>query len=174
MLTENPRKTKACVMCCELIDSGAKKCFHCSSIQTKWANVDGNPWVLSIFAILLLLFFASQFRSVFWQPTFEDYAQQLTTETSRFDFTEATDGKSVSCLGLIHNTSQHDWTSFKFEARLYDAKNELIDTFSSSDNSLLVLTNSRTNFRIRGIPALPESEYRKCEIQIKQALLDRK
>jgi hypothetical protein len=160
-------------MCCELIDSRAKKCIHCSAVQSKWATLDGNPWALAVTAIFLIVVLGNLFLSVLWQPHFRDHVQQLTTETTRIDFADSSAGRSISCLGSIASKSKYDWTDIKFSAHLYNTKGELIDTFSGSDNTLLIPANGQATYRVHGVAALPQSEYQKCEVQITQASLAR-
>lgn len=160
-------------MCFEHIDARARKCHHCSAPQSKWANVEGNPWAMGMIALILFVMVGNVFYSALWVPQFKEHARELSVSVTRLDFKDTNSDRSMSCLGTIANTSKYDWKAFQFEVQLYDANNNLIDTFSESQVALVAPAGSRTAFRTQGAAALPDSQYRKCEVLVKNASLVR-
>lgn len=126
-------------------------------------------------AIALIMFavLGNMLFSALWVTQFKDHASKLSVNITRFDVKDAKGDRAMSCLGTIANTSKYTWTGFQFEARLYDANDNLVDTFSESQAALVVPADRKTTFRTHGTAALPDSQYRKCEVLIKNASLVR-
>ena len=160
-------------MCFERIDARAKKCPHCSSVQAKWANVEGNPWLAAILFLMVLWLVGSIFMTFWSFESFDDHSGELLVSVSRVDVDESNESATVSCLGTIDNRSTTDWTDVRFEVLLHDRSGKVIDTFSAGDNGLLLPRGTQTSFRVHGRAALPKTEYETCEVKIKRASIAR-
>ncbi len=160
-------QTKSCSLCAEPIRIDAKKCFHCMSIQGKLAGLNYDvryqmTLVILVMALLLWLFF----RSV---PDVATYRNKIEFRNLQTHAEEKKDGEYVSCIGDISNKSPENWRDLLIEARFYNSKNILIDTFTSANIKSYLRTDEVIKLRIRDKADRPLNEYSRCELYIQDA-----
>ena len=160
-------ETKTCSACAEPIRLEAKKCPHCMQVQGKLAALNND---VRIHFVALLLIMGIGMWLIF-QPSVDiaDFRNQITFEKIQLHAEEKVDGTWVSCIATLNNKSPESWNDFILEARFFNKKNELIDTFSSSELRMHVRTNEQINVRVRDKADRTITDYDRCELIIQDA-----
>jgi len=162
--------TKECIMCCSEIDSRAKKCPKCTSLQAKFSNLENNPILIGVLFFFILALFSYIFYQNFYVRALEDKAiQDLNIMVTEVSTKNENDALYVACIGNITNDTEFKFKEIKFQVDFLSEQNELIDTFSVTDEDLGVLSNSITNFRVRGLGHKPATEYTRCVVKVVDA-----
>ncbi|MBH0075946.1 hypothetical protein I6F48_10270 [Pseudoalteromonas sp. SWYJ118] len=163
------QQTKECIMCFSSIDSRAKKCPQCTSLQAKYSNLENNPIIIGALALSIVGIFGSVFYQNIYVAGLEEQAQKnLTANVSQISTKNETDGLYVACIGQIKNESDFSFKNIKFKVDFLSEQNALVDTLSITDEDLII-ANGLTNFRVRGIAQKSATSYNKCQVFITDA-----
>jgi hypothetical protein len=168
--------TKPCRVCRELIAADAKRCSHCQAWQSPWASFwfGGNAQSggnMMLWAVVMVVLMWGLFR-YFMFPSGEDFQghrSDLSCASQSMTFTKDKDREYLAVVGTIRNASGVTWRELYVEARFFNAKGELIDTYSSELRDVIVLPHSDAAFRLTGYAARPRSEYSKVVLSITSA-----
>ncbi len=162
--------TKECIMCFSKIDSRAKKCPQCLSVQSKSSNLESNPLVIGFLTLLIAGVFGSVFYDNFYPRIMEDAAiQELNIYVSELSTSKEGETLYIACLGTIDNKSNFKFKDVKFDVSFVSNTGNLIDTFPVQDKNLIIMPNNITNFRVRGIAQKKKELYNNCKIQVVDA-----
>lgn len=162
--------TKECIMCFSEIDKRAKKCPKCTSLQAKYSNLENNPILVSILGLFIAGIFAFMLYQNFYVRALEEKAiQNLKVTVTEISTKDESDGLYVACIGQIQNETDFKFKEIKFQVDFFTEKNELADTFSITDEDIDILSNSSTNFRVRGVAHKEATDYNRCEVKIADA-----
>ena len=160
-------KTKECIMCFSEIDARAKKCPKCTSLQAKFSNLENNPILVGLAGLLLIGVFAYIFYQNFYVRTLENKAiQNLKATVTEVSTKKESDYLYVACIGNIKNDTDFQFKKIKFQVNFFTEQNELVDTFSITDENINILSNTSTNFRVRGIGQKESIEYKRCVVKV--------
>ncbi|MBH0048555.1 hypothetical protein [Pseudoalteromonas sp. SWYJZ19] len=163
------QQTKECIMCFSSIDSRAKKCPQCTSLQAKYSNLENNPIIIGALALSIVGIFGFVFYQNIYVAGLEEQAQKnLTANVSQISTKNETDGLYVACIGQIKNESDFSFKNIKFKVDFLTEQNALVDTLSITDEDLII-ANGLTNFRVRGIAQKSATSYNKCQVFITDA-----
>ena len=163
------QQTKECIMCFSAIDSRAKKCPQCTSLQAKYSNLENNPIIIGALALSIVGIFGFVFYQNIYVAGLEEQAQKnLTANVSQISTKNETDGLYVACIGQIKNESDFSFKNIKFKVDFLSEQNVLVDTLSITDEDLII-ANGLTNFRVRGIAQKSATSYNKCQVFITDA-----
>ncbi|MBH0037357.1 MULTISPECIES: hypothetical protein [unclassified Pseudoalteromonas] len=163
------QQTKECIMCFSSIDSRAKKCPQCTSLQAKYSNLENNPIIIGALALSIVGIFGFVFYQNIYVAGLEEQAQKnLTANVSQISTKNETDGLYVACIGQIKNESDFSFKNIKFKVDFLSEQNALVDTLSITDEDLII-ANGLTNFRVRGIAQKSATSYNKCQVFITDA-----
>ena len=163
------QQTKECIMCFSSIDSRAKKCPQCTSLQAKYSNLENNPIIIGALALSIVGIFGFVFYQNIYVAGLEEQAQKnLTANVSQISTKNETDGLYVACIGQIKNESDFSFKNIKFKVDFLSEQNVLVDTLSITDEDLII-ANGLTNFRVRGIAQKSATSYNKCQVFITDA-----
>ncbi|MBH0042339.1 hypothetical protein [Pseudoalteromonas sp. SWXJZ10B] len=163
------QQTKECIMCFSSIDSRAKKCPQCTSLQAKYSNLENNPIIIGALALSIVGIFGFVFYQNIYVAGLEEQAQKnLTANVSQISTKNETDGLYVACIGQIKNESDFSFKNIKFKVDFLSEQNALVDTLSITDEDLII-ANGLTNFRVRGIAQKSATSYSKCQVFITDA-----
>ncbi|MBH0026964.1 hypothetical protein I6F53_08200 [Pseudoalteromonas sp. SWN29] len=156
-------------MCFSSIDSRAKKCPQCTSLQAKYSNLENNPIIIGALALSIVGIFGFVFYQNIYVAGLEEQAQKnLTANVSQISTKNETDGLYVACIGQIKNESDFSFKNIKFKVDFLSEQNALVDTLSITDEDLII-ANGLTNFRVRGIAQKSATSYNKCQVFITDA-----
>ena len=171
-------ENKTCVACFNAIDRRATRCPHCQSYQGLRRTV---VFAAAIGASVLLLgLFAGAFLTEYGlaRRVFEDnsnYADQVAIQSSQMFLSppksyDSQNGKIISVVGRLTNQGPKVLRSMRLQVAVQTADGQLIDTFEGTVTGPLNPGDSMT-FRIDSYNRihLPESEYRKHMITVRQA-----
>jgi hypothetical protein len=111
---------------------------------------------------------------VFWWMIFRgsDFAEhrdELMVVGPEMHYSTDEEGNYVSIIGTIQNVGDIDWEDPHFEVRFFDSSDELIDTISSVDYGLVLVSDEESTFRIRARADKPEQSYHRFEVLIRRA-----
>ncbi|WP_166419590.1 hypothetical protein [Pseudoalteromonas sp. Z1A8] len=163
------QQTKECIMCFSSIDSRAKKCPQCTSLQAKYSNLENNPIIIGALALSIVGIFGFVFYQNIYVAGLEEQAQKnLTANVSQISTKNETDGLYVACIGQIKNESDFSFKNIKFKVDFLSEQNALVDTLSITDEDLII-ADGLTNFRVRGIAQKSAISYNKCQVFITDA-----
>jgi len=157
-------------MCFSKIDSRTKKCPKCLSVQHKSSNLESNPLIIGVLALLIAWVFGSMFYDSLYPRIMEDDAiREL--KISILELSTSKEGETLytACLGTIDNKSKLKFKDVKFEVSFSSNTGNLIDTFSVTDKNLIILPNNITNFRVRAIAQKKKELYDKSIVKIADA-----
>ena len=163
------QQTKECIMCFSSIDSRAKKCPQCTSLQAKYSNLENNPIIIGVLALSIVGIFGFVFYQNIYVAGLKDQAQKnLTANVSQISTKNETDGLYVAYIGQIKNESDFSFKNIKFKVDFLSEQNALVDTLSITDEDLII-ANGLTNFRVRGLAQKSAISYNKCQVFITDA-----
>lgn len=166
---------KQCHACGEEIKPIAKRCPHCQTWQSKWRIEPSDPkwsilWLVIVIAICGIYYFRLVlFEEKFEDRKFQDYASSIVVAESKLHYDSSESGSFIAVLGKIKNESDISWENIYFEVQFYDSENNLIDTISDNDFSLVVLPDSESTFKVRDRTNKSREEYDSYKIIIKKA-----
>jgi hypothetical protein len=170
IVVEKMQQTKECIMCFSAIDSRAKKCPQCTSLQAKYSNLENNPIIIGALALIIVGIFGFIFYQNIYVAGLEEQAQKnLIANVSQINTKNETDGLYVACIGQIKNESDFSFKNIKFKVDFLTDQNTLVDTLSITDEDLILLPNDSTNFRVRGIAQKSANSYNNCQVTITDA-----
>jgi hypothetical protein len=111
---------------------------------------------------------------VFWWMMFHsvDFAthrEELKIVGAEMHYSTEEEGNYVSIIGTIQNVGDIDWEDPHFEVRFFDSSGKLIDTISSVDYGLVLLSDEESTFRIRARADKPEQSYHRFDAFIRRA-----
>jgi hypothetical protein len=157
-------------MCCSEIDARAKKCPKCTSLQAKFSNLENNPILIGILFLFIIGMFGYIFYQNFYVSALEDKAvKNLNVTVTDTSTKKETDALYVACIGSITNDTEFKFKQIKFQVDFLSQENELVDTFSVTDEDLDIPSHSTTNFRVRGLGQKEASEYNNCVVKVVDA-----
>ncbi|WP_165726081.1 hypothetical protein [Pseudoalteromonas sp. SA25] len=167
---EKVQHTKECIMCFSAIDSRAKKCPQCTSLQAKYSNLENNPIIIGALALSIVGIFGFIFYQNIYVAGLEDQAQKnLIANVSQIHTKNENDALYVACIGQVKNESEFTFKNIKFKVDFLTDQNTLVDTLSITDEDLIILPNESTNFRVRGIAQKQAASYNNCQVTITDA-----
>jgi hypothetical protein len=110
----------------------------------------------------------------FWWMMFhgEDFAnhrEELKIVGTEMHYSTDEQGSHVSIIGTIQNMGDINWEDPHFEVRFFDSSGKLIDTVSSVDYGLVLLSAEESAFRIRATADKPEESYHRFDLVIRRA-----
>ncbi len=163
-------QSKECIMCFSDIDARAKKCRYCRSLQAKYSNLENNPVIVGLlFVFLVGIFGYIYYENVYlWGLKKEAQKNLIITVTEVSEKQEA-DKLFVACMGTIRNPDNFRFRDVELEARFFDSKSELIDTFVYSDEQLTIPANGDVVFRVRGEAQKEKGSYSICKVKVLDA-----
>ena len=163
------QQTKECIMCFSSIDSRAKKCPQCTSLQAKYSNLENNPIIIGALALSIVGIFGFVFYQNIYVAGLEEQAQKnLIANVSQIHTKNENDALYVACIGQVKNESDFSFKNIKFKVDFLTDQNALVDTLSITDEDLII-ANGLTNFRVRGIAQKSATSYNKCQVFITDA-----
>ena len=122
----------------------------------------------SLFVILTLFFSINAIASSS-KPSFQD---SLKIVESKFHYSSKKDEYNfVTCLGTVENNSDKSWDEIVFQVQYFNSQNELIDTATDYNYSMVVPANDKITFRIRAGADRGQEEYKTHKIRITSAKL---
>jgi len=171
-----PAETKACRICREMMAADAKRCPRCQAWQSSWATFwfGGNTYSFAqqiVWIVVMLVVMWASFR-LFLFPSGKDFQQHrndLAFASQSMTFKQEKDREFFAVVGTIRNASDTMWRDLSVEARFYNSKGELIDTYSTELRDVIVLPRTDAAFRLTGYTARPGSEYSKVTLTITSA-----
>lgn len=169
-------ETKACRVCRELMAADAKRCPRCQAWQSSWATFwfGGNTHSFAqqiVWIVVMLIVMWASFR-FFMFPSgkdFEEHRGDLTFATQSMSFGQEKDREFFAVVGTIRNASGTTWRDPYVEARFFNSKNELIDTYSTQLRDVIIRARGDAAFRLTGYTARPSAEYSKVTLMITSA-----
>ncbi|NRA53041.1 MAG: hypothetical protein HRU23_02750 [Gammaproteobacteria bacterium] len=163
-------KTKECIMCFSEIDARAQKCPKCTSLQAKFSNLENSPILLGIAGLLMIAIFGFILYKHFYVSTLEQQAiEDLKLTVTDVSTKVETEGLFVACIGNIKNETEFKFKELKYQVDFIAQNNELVDTFSVTDEDIKVLAHASTHFRVRGIGQKEAGDYKRCVVTITDA-----
>ncbi|WP_371185515.1 hypothetical protein [Thalassotalea maritima] len=157
-------------MCFSEIDSRAKKCPHCTSLQAKFSNLENSPILIGLVGLFILGIFSFTYYETFYVKELEEKAlKELQVTVAELSTKVEQDGLYVACLGEINNKSDFSFEDVKYHVNLFSPSEELVDTFSITDEEIKLASNTSTNFRVRGIAQKSAEAYSQCQVTIADA-----
>lgn len=125
------QSTKTCRTCFNEIDSRAKKCPHCLSLQGSLRNL-----LLAGFAILIAIIVGAliwfDFKLDHLQFRGPNHAAKIEILSSELYFTPKQDGESVSIVGELANRGDVVIDKISLEVRIMNQEGLLIDSYDNS------------------------------------------
>jgi len=122
------KSTKACPLCCELINANARKCPHCQHFQNKWTLLAYHPAVaitpMGILIVASMLFLAHSFDP---GESFDAYRGKIHLLHYDMQFGELKNGPTVTVVGTIQNDSNIVWKENVVEVQFFDKDHKLTD-----------------------------------------------
>ena len=162
--------SKECIMCFSEIDSRAKKCPKCLSVQNKSSNLESNQFIMVVLGLITAGIIGSLFYDHFYPRIMEDEViRGLKVSVSESSISKEGDTLYAACLGTIDNKSNFKFKDVKFEVSFLSNDGSLIDTFPIKDKNLTIIPNNLTNFRVRGVAQKKKEFYNNCTVKIADA-----
>lgn len=169
-------ETRACRVCRELMAAEAKRCPRCQAWQSWWASFwfGGNTYSFAqqiIWVVVMLAVMWASFR-LFLFPggmDFQDHRGDLAFASQSMSFGQEKDREFFAVVGTIRNASDTTWRDPHVEARFFNSKSELIDTYSAQLRDVIVLPRADAAFRLTAYTARPSAEYSTVTLTITSA-----
>ncbi|MEM5533149.1 hypothetical protein [Pseudoalteromonas arctica] len=131
---EKVQHTKECIMCFSAIDSRAKKCPQCTSLQAKYSNLENNPIIIGALVLSIVGIFGFIFYQNIYVAGLKDQAQKnLIANVSQINTKNENDALYVACIGQVKNESDFSFKNIKFKVDFLTDQNTLVDTLSITD-----------------------------------------
>jgi len=164
------QNSKNCIMCYSEIDSRAKKCPNCTSLQAKYSNLENNPILIGILGAMIIGIFGFIIYNNFYIRSLEEKAVN-DLKVSVTDISSKIEGDTlyVACMGDIQNNSEFEFRDVKYQVDFFSDKNELVDTFTVIDEDIRLKAKSPTNFRVRGLAQKESTMYKNCVVKVADA-----
>lgn len=75
----------------------------------------------------------------------------------------------ISCIGTVENHSNKSWNELVFEVQYFNSEDQLIDTTSEYDYSIVIPAHDTIAFRVTGHAIHEASEYQTHKVRITSA-----
>ncbi len=164
------KETVLCKMCCQEIDTRARKCPFCHQWQNKISTFLLNPRFSGLLVIIGFLsipyYLSNRFDS---GENFQQYLGQIEISESEMKFGENSCGPSIVILGKVMNRSKFSWKDVRFELKFFDKDGKLIDADQEEDYSLILTPEEESLFKVSLKIDFPVEQYVSYEIRILSA-----
>ena len=162
-----------CKKCISEIDDQAVICPHCNtrikllkSLRIgDYANIVIYTGIISFFSYILFDAASEKFNPSYKKASFTDLEAKVIQVNRYSNF----DAEYSSCLAEIINPTDKKFRDLYMEVSLYDKESNLVDVYTTHDDSTRVPKNGSVKLRVRATATNHSATYARCEIRITDA-----
>jgi len=114
---------------------------------------------LLVQSIFLMYFFIFPLGVFACSDTNNNYRDHIEILDSSFTFSESENWSPIITIGNLKNNFDKDLTGVVLQVEYYDEKNNLIDTFTEEQYSMVIPSSETTSFKLRSDAAKPIEDY---------------
>lgn len=163
-------ETKTCRHCKQEIHKQARRCQHCHSSQSWFADQKDPRTIVVLLLLIPLLFFP-----LIWymDSTFINSGSSKNADLSitqeNLAIVTLNDNKNIVLTGYIVNQSTYPVSNIWFQLTAYDQSSQLVDNLLIKAEGLVIPENSKKPFRIMGMVISEDIDLKKTNIKIIKA-----